>query len=141
MSNDGKGPRSPGPGLFDNTPSRVPHGLNGHPAPLHALGGPRGEPPRQGPPLSGGEPRRPSSQVPPSRSAPSPSSRPSPPPPAQPPPATPPPMTAREGRGDVVRSMPPEARAAIEELRNDTSAASLDPELELAAGFTHFDTT
>ncbi|MFY2559131.1 helicase HerA-like domain-containing protein [Corallococcus terminator] len=136
MSHDGKGPRSPAPGLFENTPGRPPQGLNGHPVPLQGLGGPRGEPPRQAPPPSGGEARRPAPPGPSPRAAPLPPAR----PPVSPPPAPPPPATAREGRGDVARSIPPEARAALEGLRNDTTASQLDPELELAAGFTHFDT-
>ncbi|NTX16497.1 DUF853 family protein [Myxococcus sp. CA051A] len=133
MSNDGKGPRPPGPGLFENIPSRPPHGLNGHTAPLPSLGGPRGESPHQTPLPSGGEDRRLVPPGQPSRAAPTTVRRPASPPET-------PPASAREGRGDVVRSTPPEARAALEELRNDTTASQLDPELELAAGFTHFDT-
>nr|WP_233577516.1 ATP-binding protein [Citreicoccus inhibens] len=59
--------------------------------------------------------------------------------PQTPPPVVPP--TARAPRPDVIRTTPPEARAVLDEMRNDTTTPRLDPELEQAAGFTHFDTS
>ncbi|GEN09149.1 hypothetical protein SAMN05443572_105403 [Myxococcus fulvus] len=44
------------------------------------------------------------------------------------------------GTENVIRETPASARAALEELKNDSSATRVDPELESAAGFTHFDT-
>ncbi|MCP3064888.1 ATP-binding protein [Myxococcus sp. K38C18041901] len=50
------------------------------------------------------------------------------------------PSTPPIGPESVVRETPPAARAALEQLKNDPAAAPIDPELESAAGFTHFDT-
>ncbi|WP_141326362.1 ATP-binding protein [Myxococcus faecalis] len=50
------------------------------------------------------------------------------------------PSTPPNGSENVVRETPASARAALEELKNDSSATRVDPELESAAGFTHFDT-
>jgi DNA helicase HerA-like ATPase len=50
-------------------------------------------------------------------------------------------VDARSGRNEVVRPVPPEAQAALDALRDEAkTAAQLDPELEKAVGFTHFDT-
>lgn len=51
------------------------------------------------------------------------------------------PLDARGARNEIIRSPPPEAQAALDELKNEAkTAAQLDPELDKAVGFTHFDT-
>jgi DNA helicase HerA-like ATPase len=48
---------------------------------------------------------------------------------------------ARGPRNDIIRETPPEARASLEEWKNEAkTAAQLDPELASAVGFSHFDT-
>ncbi|WP_163998191.1 ATP-binding protein [Pyxidicoccus caerfyrddinensis] len=98
-------------------------GLNGgRTTPLHVVNGSRGEAQRPATPPAGNGYRP--AGAPQSNGA-----------------KTVPPVVARGTPEDVVRPNPPEAKAAMDALRSEAKAAArLDPELEKAVGFTHFDT-
>ncbi|NMO17423.1 DUF853 family protein [Pyxidicoccus fallax] len=150
--------------MSEGEPGRPPaQALNGKAPPLHVVGGPQ----RPSPAAPGGASRPPAPVGPPGqamRPAPPAGNRPAPPPglgtpPGRPapvpapgtpaprgeaprPPPVAPTVEAKGARNDIVRPTPAAARAAMQELKDESkTAAQLDPELEKAAGFTHFDTT
>ena len=136
----GERPRPPAGAAAPRPPGAVGppgHGLRPVPAPGSRPPQPPGPgvPPGQAPrpvPAAGARPAQPPAGAPrgePPRPAPEVGDK------------APQPAEARDTRNEIIRPTPPEVRAALEELKNEAKTASqLDPELESAVGFTHFDT-
>jgi hypothetical protein len=100
--------------------------MNGRGLPLHVVSDTRGESQL---PSAGARPAQPATGAGGARG-----DTPRPPPSSQP-------SDSRGTRKDIIRPTPPQAQAALNDLKNEAkTAAQPDPELEQAVGFTHFDT-